>query len=214
MLYVSNPDNPMETWWERGRCHAADRTVAGTALLFLLDEAYGDTAPNRKRCHQSTWPTGKCLRFRTLSKAYGLAGARIGYALGEAALIAEFEKVRHHYGINRVGQIGALAAIEDQDYLADAVLRISRARDRIATIAAANGLLPLPSATNFVAIDCGGDGTFAKRVLDGLIARDVFVRKPMAPGLDRCIRVSCGLDADLDVFANALPEALVAARVC
>lgn len=212
VLYVSNPDNPMGTWWS-----AADVTRLierlPDGLLFLLDEAYGDTAPT------GTLPpidmaNRQVLRFRTLSKAYGLAGARIGYALGEAALIAEFEKVRHHYGINRVGQIGALAAIEDQDYLADAVLRISRARDRIATIAAANGLLPLPSATNFVAIDCGGDGTFAKRVLDGLIARDVFVRKPMAPGLDRCIRVSCGLDADLDVFANALPEALVAARVC
>ena len=122
VLYVSNPDNPMGTWWS-----AADVTRLierlPDGLLFLLDEAYGDTAPT------GTLPpidmaNRQVLRFRTLSKAYGLAGARIGYALGEAALIAEFEKVRHHYGINRVGQIGALAAIEDQDYLADAVLRI------------------------------------------------------------------------------------------
>ena len=61
------------------------------------------------------------LRLRTFSKAYGLAGARIGYCLGEAALIRQFEKIRNHYGINRVGQIGALAALEDQAYLADVV---------------------------------------------------------------------------------------------
>ena len=57
-------------------------------------------------------------------------------------------------------------------------------------------------------LDCGHDGAFAKRVLDALLARDVFVRKPMVAPLDRCIRVSCGLDADLDVFADALPAAL------
>jgi histidinol-phosphate aminotransferase len=141
-----------------------------------------------------------------------LAGARIGYAIGEAALIANFEKVRNHYGINRTGQTGALAAIQDQAYLAAAVERITRARERISAIAQGNGLMALPSATNFVAIDCGQDGAFAKAVLQALLERDVFARKPIAPGLDRCIRVSCGLDAELDVFAEILPLALTAAR--
>jgi histidinol-phosphate aminotransferase len=72
--------------------------------------------------------------------------------------------------------------------------------------------MALPSATNFVAIDCGQDGAFAKAVLQALLERDVFARKPIAPGLDRCIRVSCGLDAELDVFAEILPLALTAAR--
>ena len=57
-------------------------------------------------------------------------------------------------------------------------------------------------------IDCGRDGAFARRVLDGLLARDVFVRKPMAPVLDRCIRVSVGRDEELDIFAEELPAAL------
>jgi histidinol-phosphate aminotransferase len=93
-----------------------------------------------------------------------------------------------------------------------AVERIARARRRITAIAEANGLKPLPSATNFVAIDCGHDGPFAKAVLEALLERDVFARKPIAPGLDRCIRVSCGLDVELDVFAEVLPLALVAAQ--
>jgi histidinol-phosphate aminotransferase len=70
----------------------------------------------------------------------------------------------------------------------------------------------LPSATNFVAVDCGRDGAFAKAVLDGLIARDLFVRKPWLAPMDRCIRLSAGTDADLDLLAAALPEALAEAR--
>jgi histidinol-phosphate aminotransferase len=210
VLYVSNPNNPMGSWWP-----AADlqRLIAALPdhLLLLLDEAYCDTAPPGSIPDIDVANT-QVLRLRTFSKAYGLAGARIGYAVGEAGLIANFEKVRNHYGINRTGQIGALAAIADQAHLATVVAQIARARDRIAAIARENGLKPLPSATNFVAIDCGRDGPFAKAVLDGLLERDVFARKPSAPGLDRCIRVSCGLDAELDLFAEVLPHALAAAR--
>jgi histidinol-phosphate aminotransferase len=72
--------------------------------------------------------------------------------------------------------------------------------------------VPLPSATNFVTIDCGRDGDFALSVLKAMLDRDVFIRKPMAPGLDRCIRVSVGLDHELDIFAEELPGALAAAR--
>lgn len=210
ILYVSNPNNPMGTWWDKV---AIERLVSRLPpkLLLLLDEAYCDTAP-RDAIPEIDVSHPQVLRFRTFSKAYGLAGARIGYALGDAALIAEFEKVRNHYGINRVGQIGALAALEDQSYLAETVARIARARDLIGSIARDNGLTPIASAANFVAIDCGADGAFAARVLTELLARDVFARKPAAPGLDRCIRVSCGRDEDIAVLAEGLPAALCAAK--
>ncbi len=206
VLYVSNPDNPMGSWWPADEIQRLIETVPENMLL-ILDEAYGDTAP------AGTLPPidlsrSNVLRYRTFSKAYGLAGARVGYCYGPADLIAEFEKVRNHYGINRVGQLGALAALQDQDYLRDAVARIARARDRIADIARANGLQPLPSATNFVAIDCGRDGAYARQVLDGVLARDVFIRMPGVAPLNRCIRVSCGLDENLDLFAAALAGSL------
>lgn len=210
VLYVSNPNNPMGSWWPAVDLERLIEALPD-GLLLLLDEAYCDTAPAGSVPPIDT-RNPQVLRLRTFSKAYGLAGARIGYAIGEAGLIANFDKVRNHYGINRSGQIAALAAIEDQPYLASVVGRIARARDRISAIAAENGLHPLPSATNFVAIDCGRDGPFAKAVLDGLIHRDVFARKPVAPDLDRCIRISCGLDHELDVLAEALPLALAAAK--
>ena len=82
----------------------------------------------------------------------------------------------------------------------------------IAEIAAENGLIALPSATNFVAVDCGGDGVFARAVLEGLVARGVFVRMPGAAPLDRCLRVTAGRASDLAHFAEALPGALADAR--
>ena len=70
----------------------------------------------------------------------------------------------------------------------------------------------LPSATNFVTMDCGGDGALARRVLAELVARDIFVRMPFVAPHDRCIRVSAGLEPDLAAFAAALPAALAMAR--
>lgn len=210
VLYISNPDNPMGSWWPAAELQ---RLIAELpdGVLLLLDEAYCDTAP-ADAIPPIEVANPQVLRLRTFSKAYGLAGARIGYAVGDAPLIAVFDKVRNHYGINRVGQIGALAALVDQPYLSEAVGQISRARDAIAEIARRNGLTPLPSAANFVTIDCGADGAFARAVLDALLERDVFARKPGVAPLDRCIRVSCGRDEDLAVLSSVLPEALAAAR--
>ena len=114
--------------------------------------------------------------------------------------------------MNRAAQAGALAALEDHSYLAEVQQQIVRARERIAQIARDNGLTPLPSATNFVTIDCGHDAEFAKAVLDGLIARGIFVRMPFVAPQNRCIRVSCGTPAMLDAFAAALPPALEDAK--
>jgi histidinol-phosphate aminotransferase len=209
MLYFANPDNPMATAHSAGDVQELIGSVpAGTMLC--LDEAYADFAsPGTIPPIDVTRPN--VLRFRTFSKAYGLAGARVGYCIGEASVIKSFDKIRNHFGMSRVGQAGALAALADQAYLRSVVAKVGAAKRRIGEIAQVNGLNALPSETNFVAIDCGRDGVFAKRVLDVLIARDVFVRMPGVAPLNRCIRVSAGTDADLDVFLRELPDALAAA---
>lgn len=210
LVYLSNPDNPMGSWWDSAEIISFISALPSSTVL-LLDEAYGETAPaGSLPPAKLIWPN--VLRLRTFSKAYGLAGLRCGYAFGEASIIANFEKIRNHYGVNRMAQVAGLAALKDQQYLTEVISKIEAGRARVANIASANGLAPLPSATNFVTIDCGADGAFAKAVLDGLLERDVFVRKPMAPGLDRCIRIGIGLDHELDIFAEELPKALAAAR--
>ncbi len=117
--------------------------------------------------------------------------------------------MRNHFGVNRLGQIAARAALADQDYLHEVVAKVAAGRDRIAQIAAASGLASIRSATNFVAVDCGRDGAYALGVLKALEARGVFVRKPTARGLDQHIRISAGRPEELDALAEMLPLALM-----
>ncbi len=209
LIYFANPDNPMGSWWSASDMQRLiDGIPDGTVLV--LDEAYFEFAPPGTVTKIDV-SNPKVIRYRTFSKAYGMAGARIAYAIGEASVIKSFDKIRNHFSVNRIAQAGALAALADAAYLDDVQRQVDVARESIGVIARNNGLLPLPSATNFVSIDCGRDGAFAKRVLEGLVARAVFVRMPGVAPLNRCIRVSAGRAADLEVFAQALPEALQAA---
>lgn len=210
LVYLANPDNPMGTWHEGSVLTAALETLPARTLL-ILDEAYIDTAP-KGTAPDLPWDDPRLVRMRTFSKAYGMAGARVGYALGHPDLIAGFHKVRNHFGMNRAAQAGALAALQDQPYLAKVTNQISDARIRIAQIARDNDLTPLPSAANFVAVDCGQDAPFAKAVLEGLVARGIFVRMPFVAPQNRCIRISCGTPENLDDFAAALPAALAEAK--
>ena len=86
--------------------------------------------------------------------------------------------------------------------------KIGAARERISAIARANGLTPLPSATNFVAVDCGRDGAYSRAIVDGLMEEGVFIRMPGVAPLNRCIRVSVGPPRELDLFEQALPKVL------
>lgn len=210
LVYLANPDNPTGSWHAAGDVAALLSALPAECLL-CLDEAYADFAP------QGAIPPLDCMdarviRMRTFSKAHGMAGARIGYALGAPELIAAFDRVRNHFGVNRIAQAGARAALADHSWLAHVVREVGAARGHIAEIARAQELTVLPSATNFVTIDCGRDGAFARRVVSGLIARGIFVRMPFVAPQDRCIRVSAGGASDLDAFAAGLPEALAAAR--
>ncbi|MDX5383400.1 MAG: pyridoxal phosphate-dependent aminotransferase [Rhodobacterales bacterium] len=210
LIYLANPDNPMGSH-HTGAAIAAALDALPDGTLLVLDEAYIDLAPAGTAAPVSP-DDPRVVRMRTFSKGYGMAGARVGYALGAAPLIDAFNKVRNHFGMNRAALAGALAALHDQDWMAHVRAEVATARDRIAQIARDNGLAPLPSATNFVTVDCGGDGALARRVLDGLVKRGIFVRMPFVAPQNRCIRISCGKATDLDLLAAALPEALQEAR--
>jgi histidinol-phosphate aminotransferase len=208
LLYFANPDNPMGSWHRAERVLEFARAIPETTML-ILDEAYGETAP------EGTIPPADALidrpnviRTRTFSKAYGMAGSRIGYVItGEDTALA-FDKIRNHFGLNRIGVAAAIAALKDQAYLNEVVSKIDAARERISRIARANGLNPLPSATNFVAIDCGRDGVYSRAIVDGLMEEGVFIRMPGVAPLNRCIRVSVGPEKELDLFEEALPKVL------
>jgi len=206
LVYFCNPDNPMGSWHDAAAVEVFIDSIPDTCLV-LLDEAYAEFAP-RGVVPTDSFERPNLIRLRTFSKAYGLAGLRVGYAIAPPRIITGFDKIRNHFGVSRLAQAAALAALEDQTHMNQTVATIAKGRERLASIARANGLTPLPSATNFVTMDCGQDGAFAKGLLDEIVARQVFIRMPGPEGLNRCIRVSVGRDDELDLFEAVLPKAL------
>ena len=210
LLYFSNPNNPMGTWMHGDKIVSLLEKLSNDCLL-ILDEAYAEFAPNEIKVPLQI-DDPRLIRLRTFSKAYGIAGARIGYGLGSRELICEFDKIRNHFGNSLLSQVAAVAAIKDQKYLSEVVKKISLGKEKIYQIANSNGLIAIPSATNFVAIDCGRDGNFATQVMNGLLEAKIFVRKPAVAPLDRTIRVTVGRDDDIDLFKSVFPKVLKASR--
>jgi histidinol-phosphate aminotransferase len=212
LVYFANPDNPMGSAIAADQVLAFARQIPDTTML-ILDEAYGETAPaGIIPAADALLDRPNVIRTRTFSKAYGMAGSRIGYVIATEDTAAAFDKIRNHFGLNRIGVAAAIAALKDQDYLTDVLAKITEARDRIGLIARANGLSPLESATNFVAVDCGRDGVFSRAVVDGLMEEGVFIRMPGVAPLNRCIRISVGPEAEMDLLEAALPKVLRSLR--
>ncbi|HEY3919369.1 MAG TPA: aminotransferase class I/II-fold pyridoxal phosphate-dependent enzyme [Stellaceae bacterium] len=202
MVYLSNPDNPTGSWVAAEEQLAILVRLAPGAVL-VLDEAYSDFAP------PGSLPAldpedERVIRVRTFSKAHGMAGARVGYAIASKAIIAAFDKIRHHFGVSRLSQEAALASLGDQAFIADVVRQVSEGRRDYTALAESLGLRALPSSTNFVAIDMGS-GDRARATLARLLEDEgVFLRMPGVAPLDRLIRVTVGTPPERQGFAAAL----------
>ena len=164
LVYLANPDNPMGSWHAGARIAEMIARLPGGAVL-CLDEAYADFAP-AGAIPPIDPDEPRVIRMRTFSKAHGMAGARIGYAIGHPDLIAAFDRVRNHFGVNRIARPARWPSLADRTG-SRGHRRGRRARARDRRHRRGSGLPALPSATNFVTIDCGRDGAFARRVLTG-----------------------------------------------
>lgn len=204
LLYLANPDNPSGRFLTRAAVSEFYRALPHDTLL-LLDEAYADfvAAGELLEPHFEE----RLIRMRTFSKAYGMAGARIGYALTAAPNVRTFQKIRLHYGINRNAQVGALASLDDDEFCRRVVEHTARARDDYYALAGELGCAAIESFTNFVCIDMQTPAR-ATRVVEDLLQHGVWIRKPGAPPLDRYIRVSAGTEPMRRSFAEALRDVL------
>jgi histidinol-phosphate aminotransferase len=201
IVYLSNPDNPTGSWVSAKEQAALIHRLPRHAIL-VLDEAYSDFAP------PGTLPSidpedPRVIRVRTFSKAHGMAGARVGYAIAAAETIATFDKIRHHFGVTRLSQEAAIASLGDADFIAEVAAQVEIGKRDYAALAAEVGIATLPSATNFVAFDMGTSQR-AKTVLARLLEEEgVFLRMPGVAPLDRMIRVTVGTPAERRDFAAA-----------
>ena len=204
LVYVANPDNPSGAFADRATLAQLRAALPDDVLLFL-DEAYSDFVPPGALPPDEIDP--RTIRTRTFSKAYGMAGARIGYAVASAEIIATFQKFRLHFGVNRSAQIGALAALDDEAFLRGVIAEVERGREEYAALAERHGIPTLPSATNFVCFGIGSRQQ-AEAMVATLLELGVFVRKPWARPIDGYIRVTIGTAAERARFAELFAEAL------
>jgi histidinol-phosphate aminotransferase len=200
IVYLANPDNPSGRFIARGEIVAFYEALPHDTLL-LLDEAYADFVEDADLLPRLF--EDRLIRLRTFSKAYGMAGARIGYALSTENNVRTFQKIRLHYGINRNAQVGALASLGDDEFRRYVIAETARAREEYYQLARALGRGYIESRTNFVCIEME-TAARATRVMDELLARGVWIRKPGAPPLDSYIRVSAGTAPMRKAFAEAL----------
>ena len=209
IVYLANPDNPSGSF--AGRENVARlRAALHPQTLFVLDEAYADFVDPALLPPEGI--DGQTIRLRTFSKAYGMAGARIAYALAPAEAIATFQKIRLHFGINRTAQVGALAALDEPAYLAGVVAEVARGRDEYYALGERLGVRTLRSFTNFVCFEIGSREA-AEAMVHALLERGVFVRKPGAPPIDGYVRVTVGTADERALFATAFAEALAELHV-
>jgi histidinol-phosphate aminotransferase len=205
LLYVANPDNPMGTWHPAPALRRLIEQLPDTCVL-ILDEAYVDFAPDEALLTLDPDEL-RVVRMRTFSKAHGMAGARVGYAIAHREMVAALDKVRNHFGVNRVAQAGALASLQDRAFIDSVVQAVAEGRREYEALGRELGLSTLPSGANFVAMDIG-DGLRARALMGALLERDVFVRMPGVAPLDRCIRVTVGTPEEREAFAQVLRQVL------
>lgn len=207
LIYLANPDNPM------GTCHGADaiqRLIDNLPAdcLLVLDEAYIEFAPAGQAGAVDT-DNPQVLRYRTFSKAYGMAGQRIGYTIANREIIAAFEKVRNHFDLNRVAQAGATASVDDDVFLSRVRSEVEAARQQVYDLARTLDLYAEPSFTNFVALDVGSTER-GVALLERLAERGVFMRMPGVAPLNRCVRVGLAQPDDMatacDIIAELVPQ--------
>lgn len=205
-IYLCSPNNPTGAELDREwiRTLLAARGPDGPPVL--LDEAYADFATASLLAEAPVLP--RLLVLRTLSKAYGLAGLRVGLGVGDTELVAEVEKSRGPYKVSRPAEAAARAALEDDGgWLAEVVGEAVRSRTRLAGALEEREMVPLPSAANFLLVPVR-DGA-ARAVALALRERDVAVRPfPDLPGIGDAIRVTVAPWPLMERFLEALDDVL------
>lgn len=209
LMYVANPNNPTGTFIDAATMEAFLARVPHDVVV-VLDEAYNEYLPPEDRFDSTAWVQRfpNLLVSRTFSKAYGLAGLRVGYGIAQPALTDLLNRVRQPFNVNAMAQAAAVAALADAAFLQQSY-ELNRAGLRELEAAFTRIGLPfVPSRGNFMLVKVGP----AARVYQELLKRGVIVRPVGNYGLHEWLRVSIGLPQENSRFLAALPDALAAAQ--
>lgn len=197
-IFFANPNAPSGTWIEPA---AISALAARTDALVLVDEAYVDFADTS--CLGLLARHDNVLITRTLSKGYGLAGLRFGYAIGHPAIIEQMAKVKDSYNCDAIAIAAATAALDDQAYARQQWDRVRAERTRMTAELTRRGFTVIPSHANFVLATTPG-ASYAKPLYEQLKSRGILIRFFDKPGLNDKLRITIGTPEENDVLLAGL----------
>ncbi|MBK8285635.1 MAG: histidinol-phosphate transaminase [Ahniella sp.] len=204
IIFVANPNNPTGTHFRIEDLRAMMRAVPGH-IPVVVDEAYTEfaDAPGLESAITLRAEFPNLVVSRTFSKAYGLAGLRVGYLVAHRDVCELINRLRESFNVNTLGLVAAEAALDDVEFLARVRAGVLTQRARIAEAASALGWFVFPSQTNFLLIDFGRK---AQTFEDALFERAVIVRPMVGYGLANCLRMTVGNPEETDRLITALQE--------
>ncbi len=207
VVFITNPNNPTGVSVPADAIRAVSRRLPEGAVLFV-DEAYSDFSGQTfvsELAHFSNVIVGK-----TFSKAYGLAGIRIGAVIGDPATLEPLRRAVPVYSINVAASVALLAALEDQEYVRDYLRQVKESKALVYAACDRLGLSYWPSAANFVLVKVGDR---AQALVEGAATRGIYLRdRSKEPGCDGCIRITTGIVEHTRRGLAVIEEVLCAAR--
>nr|WP_237332859.1 histidinol-phosphate transaminase [Zobellella iuensis] len=206
LVCITNPNNPTGTFVGAAELKAFMNKVPAQVLV-VLDEAYTEYVAEDERIPSIDWLAEypNLIVSRTFSKAYGLAGLRVGYMVCHPELVAVLNRVREPFNCNSLALAAAEAALDDEDYLNRAVELNRREMVRYQDFFQEKGLKYIPSRANFITLDLQRD---AGPVYEALLREGVIVRPIAGYGLPTCLRISIGLEHENQRCLDALAKVL------
>lgn len=206
IIYISNPNNPTGTIVSEAELTAFLKQVPDD-IMVVIDEAYIEYAKQMDETFPDSSRLGfeNVMTFRTFSKAYGVAGARIGYAIGNPRLIEAMNKVRLTFAPSNLAQAAGIGAIQDDAFISKTVGNNAIEIARFYEVFDALGIQYIPSLANFVMIELK-DAEEASALCDSLLREGVFVRWLRAFGLEHCVRITIGTPEENDLFIRKMKK--------
>ena len=209
LVFIANPNNPTGTFLSNEaitRFLTAVQQTHGNRVTVVLDEAYNEYIPEAERVQSlalvKQFPN--LVISRSFSKAYGLAGLRVGFGIAQPVLTELMARVRQPFNVNALAQAAAAAALYDDEFLAKSAAINEAGKHQLQTAFEGLGLTFIPSSANFVLVKVDD----ADAVNEALLKRGVIVRPVGSDGLPGWLRVSIGLESENKRFIDALAAIL------
>jgi histidinol-phosphate aminotransferase len=209
LVFIANPNNPTGTFIAPAEIEAFLARVP-EHVIVVLDEAYNEFLAPEQQFESAEWVRKypNLMVSRTFSKAYGLAGLRVGFAIAQPALTDLMNRIRQPFNVNSMAQAAAIAALNDKQFLEQGAKNNAAGYRQFVEAFEELGLEYVPSYGNFVLVRVGDDDQAGARVNLALLRQGVIVRPVGNYGLPQWLRISIGLPQENAIFIAALKKAL------